>query len=201
MKITTKLILSVTNVILASSFLGIVGFNFVVRSHTENTGFIGGEIYSRAFHAVPQGGTAGAIVLHPGTEPDAASDGRKLWLDNSNILQLLQENANPNTKVSTPVGGTSGWTDGATDVFLTNVTKKVGIGEAGPDTKLHVADGGTAGVVTPLLGTIATFESPDDGYLSILTPDAGIRGILFGEPSSNVAGGIFYNDPGSPDGF
>jgi len=98
--------------------------------------------------------------------------------------------------------GDVGWTDLGTDVVLLDGGNKVGIGTATPDTKLHAqADGGSAGVVTAFAGTIATFESSGDGYLSILTPDAGIRGILFGEPSSNIAGGIFYNDPGSLDGF
>jgi len=94
-----------------------------------------------------------------------------------------------------------GWTDSGSNVFLTTVTDKVGIGEAGPDTKLHVADGGTAGAVTPFAGTIATFESPGAGYLSILTPDANERGIFFGEPSSNVAGGIIYNSSTTLDGL
>jgi len=97
--------------------------------------------------------------------------------------------------------GDIGWTDLGTDIVLLDGSNKVGIGTPTPDTKLHVEDGGTAGAVTPFVGTIATFESPGAGYLSILTPDANTRGILFGEPSSNLAGGIFYNDPGSLDGF
>lgn len=94
-----------------------------------------------------------------------------------------------------PAGG--GWTDAGVNVFLTNINDKVGIGEAGPNTKLHVADGGTAGAVTPFAGTIATFESPGDGYISILTPNANKRGVLFGEPSSNIAGGIIFNNGGN----
>lgn len=94
-----------------------------------------------------------------------------------------------------------GWTDAGATIILTNINDDVGIGEAGPDSKLHVADGGTAGAVTPFAGTIATFESPGAGYLSILTPNANERGIFFGEPTSNIAGGIIYNSAGALDGF
>ena len=96
--------------------------------------------------------------------------------------------------------GDVGWTDLGDDVVLLNSANTVGIGTPVPDTKLHV-ESGSAGVVTPFVGTIATFESSGAGYLSILTPDVSTSGILFGEPSNNLAGGIFYNDPGSQDGF
>jgi len=93
-----------------------------------------------------------------------------------------------------------GWTGGGGVVNLNTSTDKVAIGGFAPDSKLHV-ESGVAGTVTAFAGTIATFESAGNGFLSILTPDTGVRGILFGEPSSNTTGGIFYNDPGSPDGF
>jgi len=93
-----------------------------------------------------------------------------------------------------------GWTDAGANIILTNINDDVGIGESGPDSKLHVADGGVSGV-NPLANTIATFESPGAGYLSILTPNANERGIFFGEPASNIAGGIIYNSAGALDGF
>jgi len=99
-----------------------------------------------------------------------------------------------------PLPQSVGWIGGGGVLHLSTGTDNVGIGTQTPDTKLHV-ETGNAGTVTAFVGTIATFESLGAGYLSILTPDASTSGILFGEPSSNVAGGIFYNDPGSPDGF
>ncbi|MCH7685517.1 MAG: hypothetical protein IH899_02345, partial [Planctomycetes bacterium] len=118
---------------------------------------------------------------------------------NPGDLKVLTSDATGIATWVLPAGG--GFTDVGATIILTDINDSVGIGESSPDTKLHVTDGGTAGVVTAFPGTIATFESPGNGFLSILTPDAGIRGILFGEPSSNIAGGIFYNDPGSPNGF
>jgi len=102
-----------------------------------------------------------------------------------------------------PLPQSVGWVGGGGVVNLNVSTDKVAIGGFAPDSKLHVTDGadGAAGAVTAFAGTIATFESAGDGFLSILTPDTGVRGVLFGEPSSNTTGGIFYNDSGSPDGF
>src|SRR3972149_6694444 len=37
--------------------------------------------------------------------------------------------------------------------------------------------------------------------MSIRTPDATGRGILFGEPSNNAAGGIMYNSVATPGGL
>jgi len=98
-----------------------------------------------------------------------------------------------------PAGG--GFTDAGATIILTNINDNVGIGESGPDSKFHVTDGGSAGTVTATANTIVTLESPGNGYLSILTPNANERGIFFGEPSSPIAGGIIYNNSGTLDGF
>lgn len=68
---------------------------------------------------------------------------------------------------------------------------KVGIGTGAPDSTLHVFDG-TAGTFTPLAGTAALLENDNDAYLTLAVPDSATHGILFGNPTSNVHGGIFY---------
>jgi len=98
-----------------------------------------------------------------------------------------------------PAGG--GFTDVGATMILTNINDEVGIGESSPDSKLHITNGGSAGTVTAAVNTITTFESPGNGYLSILTPNSNERGIFFGEPASNIAGGIIYNSSGTPDGL
>ena len=67
-------------------------------------------------------------------------------------------------------------------------------------TLLTVA-GGSAGIITPAVGTIATLENSANTYLSILSPDANERGIFFGEPTSSLAGAIIYNNSATLDGL
>ena len=76
----------------------------------------------------------------------------------------------------------------------------LGLGTTAPDSLLHV-HASSAGAVTAYSDSVLTLERNGHGYVSILTPNANERGILFGEPSSNVAGGIFYNSPDMQDGL
>ena len=71
-------------------------------------------------------------------------------------------------------------------------TGQVGIGTSSPERPLHVVSG-SAGAVTPQGNSIAVFERSTNGYVSILTPDGSDKGILFGNPTSNVSGGIVYD--------
>lgn len=112
--------------------------------------------------------------------------------------KVLTSDADGLAQWTLPQGG--GWTDTGGLIILTNVNDKVSIGGAS-DSKFHVADGGFAGTVTALVGTIGTFESPGDGYITILTPNANVRGILFGSPSSNIAGSFLYNKSATPNGY
>ncbi len=113
--------------------------------------------------------------------------------------RVLTSDANGLGSWILPAGG--GWTDGGANIFLTNINDDVGVGQGVPDSKFHVTDGGSAGSVTAIANTIATFESPGTGYISLLTPDASERGIFFGETSDNNAGGIIYNDAATLDGL
>ncbi len=112
--------------------------------------------------------------------------------------KVLTSHASGNATWVLSSGG--GWTDGGTDIFLTNINDNVGIGEAGPDTKLHVS-GGSAGTITPAVGTQITIENSANTYLSILSPNSNERGIFFGEPSTSLAGAIIYNNSTTTDGL
>ncbi len=76
----------------------------------------------------------------------------------------------------------------------------VGIGTSEPEAPLHVHEG-SAGDVAAQVNSIAVFERSGHGFISILTPDASERGILFGDPEFLANGAIVYNNPTVPDGF
>jgi hypothetical protein len=106
--------------------------------------------------------------------------------------------------LSKRTAGTNQWglelvTSGTSRMAVTN-GGNVGIGTLTPDTTLHVHKG-SAGTVTADANSALVVENSTHAYVSILTPDASERGILFGEPSGNATGAILYNTPAALDGF
>jgi hypothetical protein len=77
---------------------------------------------------------------------------------------------------------------------------RVGVGTTSPEQMLHVLRGAST-ATEPNSANIAVFEADNTGYISIITPDFAERGILFGQPSNNQAGGIIYNNSLTPDGL
>lgn len=128
----------------------------------------------------------------------AANEGR---LEVLGVLQISSGNPGANKVLTSDAEGIAtwvlssggGWTDAGATIILTNVNDDVGIGESGPESKLHVTAGGSAGTVTAAANSIATFEKNTAGFISILTPDANEKGIVFGGPQSNIDGGIYFN--------
>ncbi len=100
-----------------------------------------------------------------------------------------------------PSGNSLDAADGSpVDAVFVDNSGNVGVGTTTPDNKLHVHKG-SAGTVTADGNSVLVVENSTNAYASILTPDANERGILFGEPSNNVAGGIIYNSAATPDGL
>lgn len=60
-----------------------------------------------------------------------------------------------------------------------------------PDGQFHVHKA-SAGAVTAVGGTVFTVEDAATTYISLLTPDGTDRGIIFGNPTSNVSGSVIY---------
>ncbi len=75
---------------------------------------------------------------------------------------------------------------------LVNGGGKVGIGITSADSKLHVYNG-SAGIVTALAGTVGTFESNSNTYLSVLSPTGALGGLLFASPNGVLSGNLLYN--------
>lgn len=68
---------------------------------------------------------------------------------------------------------------------------KTAIGNIMPESFLHIFES-ESGAVSGT-SNIATFEKNSTGYVGILTPEASESGIVFGLPSNNQSGGIYYN--------
>ncbi len=88
------------------------------------------------------------------------------------------------------------WDNAVGDVLSYNTVGNVGIGTTSPQTRLHVASG-FSGAFPYSGGTQGTFESSSNSFISLLAPNANTTGVIFGNPSSNIAGGIYYNDVAS----
>lgn len=60
---------------------------------------------------------------------------------------------------------------------------------------------GFSGVVAPAANSVVIMDNSVNSYLSILGPNIYEKGILFGQPSNEAAGGIIYNAGSVPDGL
>lgn len=76
----------------------------------------------------------------------------------------------------------------------------VGIGTASPDRRLHVHNG-SAGAVTGQGNAPLVVENSTSAYVNILTPATNESGVLFGNPTSNSAGGVIYNSGSTSNGL
>ncbi len=95
---------------------------------------------------------------------------------------------------------TSSSAGGSDNGLFVHENANVGIGTLNPAARLHVLSGSSVGV-TPHSNSSVVFERSGSNYVSILSPDANERGLLFGDPESFVNGGIIYNSSSAFDGF
>lgn len=75
-----------------------------------------------------------------------------------------------------------------------------GLGTSSPDSRLHVHES-SAGSVTAVGGTVATFESSGSSYLSILGSDGSAKGIFVGDTGHAYGGGLIYDDSNNLNGW
>ena len=90
-------------------------------------------------------------------------------------------------------------TNGNQNRMVINDDGNVGIGLNAPSSLIHVADGQSG--ASAVVDSLATLERNNHAYLSLLSPNNFERGIFFGSPSSNISGGIVYNNPAALNGF
>lgn len=127
-------------------------------------------------------------------------------------LDLFRPLGDPQVGIGLQVGGswkaeiaqtsasTLTFRNGGQDRMVLSSTGKVGIGTTAPDQTLHVHKG-SAGSASGNANAPLVVENSTHSYINILSPDASERGILFGDPTSNVDGGVLYNSSGAPDGM
>lgn len=107
--------------------------------------------------------------------PSSAVDGAILF-NNTGTLEGFQFRVNNNvTEMTLTSSGLLG----------------IGLSSTVPDSRLHVHKA-TAGVVSAAIDTILTIENNADAFLSFLTPNGNIKGIIFGDVEDNDVGSIKY---------
>lgn len=109
-------------------------------------------------------------------------------------------------------GGVSMWTyldgsDNSWRTFLNGADRLMltsggllGVGTTSPEAMTHILKG-SAGTVTADTNSVLVVENSGRAYLSMLTPAAQERGILFGDPGNAADGGMIYNSTDTPDGL
>ena len=133
------------------------------------------------FSTIPGGNSntaAGRFAFAAGRRAKADNDGCFVWGDSTN----------------------GDFASSGVNQFLIRAAGGVGIGTDTPEGPLHVLES-SAGTVTANSSSSGIFERNATNYISILSPDANARGILFGEPSNTAAGAIIYNTAGVLDGL
>jgi hypothetical protein len=166
------------------------GLNSAVAGGAQNSasGFdtvVGGGIFntnSGDYATIPGGRenrAAAAFSFAAGHQAYALHGGAFVWADNSTNAVFASTSVNQ---------------------FLIRASGGVGIGTTAPGAPLHIAQG-SAGTVTPNANSIAAFERSGNGYVSILSPAANEAGVLFGDPNSNVDGGIIFNASNARSGM
>ncbi len=105
----------------------------------------------------------------------------------------LRVQVNGSTKLLVHSGGGvsigTGTTPPANGLY---VAGGAGIGTEHPEARLHVLNS-SAGSVTAFGNTTIVAENSTNNYISLLAPSASESGVLFGNPTSNLDGGIVFN--------
>jgi hypothetical protein len=70
------------------------------------------------------------------------------------------------------------------------LAQNIGIGTSNPVSRLHIFTG-ASGNITPMGPLVVEGSTPT--YISILTPDATLAGLAFGNPTASTSGAIVYN--------
>ncbi|MEJ5383416.1 MAG: hypothetical protein WHS44_00895 [Fimbriimonadales bacterium] len=132
--------------------------------------------------------SAGAGLSLSGTTFSVATSGI--------VTSMLANNAVDNTKLASDEASLNKVSGG----LMNSTGTRIGIGTSLPESSLHVRRA-SAGTVAAHSNAVLAVENSTNAYINLLTPAANESGILFGNPTSNVSGGVIYNASSNPNGL
>jgi hypothetical protein len=125
----------------------------------------------------------------------------KLHVNSAAGAESFRAQVNGSTKLL--VNGSGGVSVGSGTFGPVNglyVAGNTGLGTASPENKVHIFKG-SAGTVTGYVNAPLIVENSTHNYINLLAPSSAESGMLFGDPVSNVNGGIIYNSELTNLGF
>lgn len=142
------------------------------------------------------GTTSPISRLHISSGGGSEYPGATGWSNSS----LLISNSDSLYGIYSGVSGTGrGWiqvgrNDSATyyDYILQPNGANVGIGTTVPDNTLHIHKA-SAGTITGNSSSPLIVENNSNSYIHVLSPAANEQGLLFGDPTDNISGGVILN--------
>lgn len=146
------------------------------------------------------------------------------WVDDSNFGDITGVTAGPGLSgggttgavtLSANFGGTGAATsvsrsdhfhnsldasDGSpADVVFVDSLGNVGVGTLTPARRLHVANGVSGAASTSTADVV--IEDDAAAFVHFLTPESVESGLLFGDTSNSISGGIIFNNPATTNGI
>jgi len=85
------------------------------------------------------------------------------------------------------------------DVVTVDAVGNVGIGTLVPARRLHVANGSSG--ATPISTADFVIEDDASAFMQFITPQDIESGVLFGDPTNSVGGGLIFNAVGTSNGI
>jgi len=166
------------------------GGDTTTGSRNTAMGSFSGDVITTANDNAHFGHFAGkSLITGTGNSSFGAHSNNSNGLSNSTAIGYMSMVTQSNSLVLGSVDGVNGAT----------ADTNVGIGTTSPDRRLHVSSG-TSGAVS-LSSADFVIEDNAAAFQHFLTPDDIESGILFGDPTASIGGGIIFNNAVANNGI